>query len=148
VHERKICSCEVIDARNAGLFTDKTWKLHRDAVMCRFTMLLINAYWFTSVQSHHSLEIRGAMMYFIGTVNAQSSLKTRTHYPCSRAVNTAREHRCHFWTTAKHGPSRSAVLTLLLFSTCMTGVQNDTRVHGREHGSRTRPVNTGSVYRP
>ena len=31
-----------------------------------------------------------------------------THYPCSRAVNTDREHGRHFWTPVKYGPPRSA----------------------------------------
>jgi len=72
-----------------------------------------------------------------------------TDYPCSRAVftavNTAREHGRHFWTpvnTGQRGRQALLLMTSWLFSTCRTGVQNDTRVHG----PCSRPVNTGSVH--
>ena len=56
-------------------------------------------------------------------------------------MNTAREHGRHFGQAVSrvgHGVSQNLTLAVIM------GVQNDTRVHG----PCSRPVNTGSVYRP
>jgi len=78
-----------------------------------------------------------------------------THYPCLRAVFTGREHGRWSWSvildTRGHGPSRSAsaivndvIVNFYFHDGC---VQNDTRVHGREHGPWTRVVCTGHKSR-
>jgi len=65
-------------------------------------------------------------------INNLTIFKLGTHYPCPRAVSTARGHRHPKW----RGP-------------CTRVSTNDTRVHGLcwSHGWPTPPVNTGSVYR-
>jgi len=83
-----------------------------------------------------------------------ATLMLGTHYPCSWAVFTGREHgpwtRASFLDTREHGPLRSAgaivngVIVIFLLAGRMSKM---TPVFtGREWW--TRPVHMGSVYRP